>query len=82
MHLRYSINDEMTVLIFDNKPKVLQTSLVHNFISNELYEKHFLIWLSYVTDCYDEHQGRVSIYRSVKVGKANLIILKLLFNIL
>ena len=62
----------MTLVIFENKPKILHTSVVHDFIAKELYQRYFLIWLFFTTNCYDEHHSKISIYRSVKVKNAML----------
>lgn len=58
----------MVVLVFEDKPKIVLKSSIHVLVSNQLYEKYFYIWIFYIFDCYDEHNARILLLKSLKVN--------------
>jgi hypothetical protein len=57
---RYFINKDTDLIVLNHLITVVNSSDFNVFMSNELYQNHFLIWIIFKMDCLNESTGLVN----------------------
>ena len=57
---RYFINKDTDLIVMNHLITVVNSSDFNVFMSNELYQNHFLIWIIFKMDCLNESTGLVN----------------------